>query len=121
MFITGSQTGTGTEKTYDCIYLSSTDCPTSQTTNQYADVKMEAEIPTDTSPSSVQWYLNGVAQSSYMWNIAATGWSYVIDMGSLPVGTNYVHTVVTFADGHTTSGGTLTVTVKSIQTPSGGS
>ena len=60
-------------------------------------------VPQNTNPVSVQAIINGQALGTHKWNISETGYTYVINFGTIPTntspGTYYAYTIVTMANG----------------------
>jgi hypothetical protein len=77
------------------------------------EMRLSTQVPVTTTPVSIQAFTNGGAGKIHPWKINETGWNYVLDFGPAPnlPGTYNTYTVVTFADGTTSTSNTVTATI----------
>lgn len=113
LFMTGKSTNLVTYHSLTCILTGSPPiCPTAYTLAAGSDVKIETDLRLDTTPSSVQFFVNGGGGSVKSWDIAATGWTYINDYGPISTrGTYSIYSVTTYSDGSRVTSNTVTLTI----------
>jgi len=99
---------------------------TSDTIQVGQNMSVSVQVPQTSSPVSVQDFVKAPGSSTYTpgavhpWSVSQTGYNYIIQFGPAPnmPGLYDIYTVVTFADGSTSTSNHIGLTVVSI--PGGG-
>jgi hypothetical protein len=77
------------------------------------DIQLSTIVPSGTDPVSIQGFSDGTPEAVLNWNVAETGYNYIIDGGAATqVGNNTLYTKVTFADGNVVESNNVYITVQ---------
>jgi len=89
------------------------------TFNEYDEMRVSTVVPNNTKPVSVQAVINGKRAAAFPWDVNATGYNYIMNLGQawlvVPAPGYYsVYTVVTFSGGNKSASNNVTATITGI-------
>jgi hypothetical protein len=92
---------------------------TSDTIQVGQNMSVSVQVPQTSSPVSVQDFVKNPGSSTYIpgavhpWSVSQTGYNYIIQFGPAPdmPGLYDIYTVVTFADGSTSTSNHIALTI----------